>query len=444
LAIVQDIYPYHYFVFRPTATQAMAPHDCFLSRKEGMAVAPPTRYRFVIEGLVLWEQSGIGFNYLAAASMLPLIMDEFGIDRTTAGMLMSGPSLMMMVFMIPVSMLANRFGIKPTYGLGALLMGAGMLAPFVNDFYSLLALRIVFGIGGALVSPQSPSIVARWFPSRQLPLINGINTLMQNIAQMTALAGGAYLSQTIGWRPTLVVFGAIPFVCSLFWFVFGKEGPKGAETATSPPQFGEMLSILRQPATLLLGILLMGQWGQNVALSTWLPVFYNRVMGFSLSAAGSMVALIPLFGILGAFLGGVLPVRVGLRRPFFIVPGVLLVGLVFLTFSVPNEAIIVVSIAAIGICSRIFQPSAMTLPSELPGKKPKEALVTLAAAYSLGNVGSVVAPLVVGFLADQTSSYTPGLTMAAFLSLGLVVCGYLLPETGPRASRAKLQTEAAK
>jgi cyanate permease len=165
-------------------------------------------------------------------------------------------------------------------------------------------------------------------------------------------------------------------------------------------------------------------------------------MGFSLSSAGFMVSLIPLFGILGAILGGVLPVRLGLRRPLLIVPGGLLMVFALLAILAPVEWVIPIAIAAFGVLGCIYLPSAMTLPSEMPGISPRQAGVMLAAAYSVGNIGSFLAPVMVGFLADQTSSYEPGLVMAATLSLSLVVCGYLLPETGPRAARSRAEARA--
>jgi predicted MFS family arabinose efflux permease len=404
-----------------------------------MTTMSPSRYRYVIEGITFGAQASIGCNFFAPASMLPLIMDEFQIDRTQAGLLTGVAALLMVFFMVPCSVMASRLGYKLTYGVGLLLMSATVLSPLAPSFPVLVALWIVYGIGVSMIAPQSPPILARWFPAKQLPMLNGANMLGQNVAVTITMATGGALAQAIGWRQALMMIGLVPLIFFFAWAFLGKEAPAGVTLPSKPAPFRELFSILRHRSTLLLGLLLMGVYGQNIAMNSWLPVFYNKVLGFPLTTAGFFVSLISLFGILGALLVGYLPVRIGLRRPFLIIPGMLLISVSFAAFATANEAIILCSAALFGLLIRIYAPTSMTLPMEFKGITPEQAGMSLAVAFSMGNFGSFVAPLMVGFLADRTGSYLPGLSIAALLSLSMVVCGYLLPETGPRAGvRRKL------
>ena len=54
---------------------------------------PPRRYRFVVEGTLLWVQIAMGLSFIAVAPLFPLIIDEYGVDRATASLLIGGTAL---------------------------------------------------------------------------------------------------------------------------------------------------------------------------------------------------------------------------------------------------------------------------------------------------------------------------------------------------------------
>lgn len=320
-------------------------------------------------------------------------------------------------------------------------MAAGLFVPLASDFAALLVLRLVYGFGVAIVLPQTASVIMQWFTPRQVPSVNGFNIVGQSLGNTLAMFLGGSLAQTLGWSATLMLTGAVSLASAIAWLVLGRSSVR-LEAVAAPPSLGEMAGVLRDRSTLLLGIGLAGAFGQNVALSSWLPTYYNNVLEFPLESAGSMVSLIPLFGILGAFLGGYLPVRLGLRRPILILSGGLMTLLAFGTFVLPNEALIFTSVVSIGVMSWAFVPASFTVPMELPGVTAATAGMSLAVALSLGNIGGFFAPVMVGFLADQTGSYVPGLAIAALIPLSLLTCGYLLPETGPRSARLRLEASS--
>ena len=154
-----------------------------------------------------------------------------------------------------------------------------------------------------------------------------------------------------------------------------------------------------------------------------------------LATASSITAILTVTGAIACLIGGILPMRLGLRKPFLLIPGLLmgLVALGCLMFN--NPAIILVSVALFGIFSSIQTASIFTIPMELPGVTPRTGAVVLALALTVGNVGGFMGPLIVGYLADLTGSYMPGFIICCALSLSLFVGGVLLPETGPRAKK---------
>ncbi|MDP3064411.1 MAG: MFS transporter, partial [Chloroflexota bacterium] len=85
--------------------------------------ATPSRYRYVIAGLTLALNLSIGLSFFAISPLLPLIVDDYSISRTDAGLLSGLAILIQAVFSIPGGFLAVRLGLKPILAAGWLLAG---------------------------------------------------------------------------------------------------------------------------------------------------------------------------------------------------------------------------------------------------------------------------------------------------------------------------------
>jgi len=136
------------------------------------------------------------------------------------------------------------------------------------------------------------------------------------------------------------------------------------------------------------------------------------------------------------FVGGMLPVRVGRRKPFLIVPGIFMGVAALSAVMFNNPLLIFVSVAVFGVFSSLPSPSMFTIPMELPNCSHRDGALIISVMQSGGNLGNFIGPLLVGYLADMTGSYLPGFIACAVLSLSLLVAGLMLPETGPKGKAA--------
>lgn len=402
-----------------------------------MEVTSKSSYRFIIEILVIGILSSVGLIWMAPGPLFPMIMEDYSIDRVTVSLATAIVSLNMAIFAIPAGIIANRVGLKKTFAVGAFLMASGVLTPFSSNIIQLLTTRVIFAIGVAMTFPIAGGVVMQWFSRRELPLVNGLNMSVVGVGNTIALLATVGVANALGWKSSLALYGAVAFAFALAWLVLGKEHKShttesGAADVSPPISVG---AALKQRTTLLLGLSMAGPFIITMAISSWLPTYYNEVFGMPLSQASSIAGLFTLFGIPACILGGLLPMWTGLRKPFLIIPGILLGPAALGTFLVNDLTIIYISVALFGICSLIFLPAIFTLAMELPGMSPQVAPVVIAAALAMGNFVAATGPLMVGFLTDISGSYLPGLIVCSVLSLTLFIGGLLLPETGPKAKR---------
>jgi cyanate permease len=283
--------------------------------------------------------------------------------------------------------------------------------------------------------PIAGGLIMQWFQGKELPLFNGLNTSSLSMGNTIALFTVVGIANSYDWRSSLTAYGIFCAVIAICWLVFGREGIyQNPQSNKEAIQVG-IWQVLRRKTTIILGMTAAGPFILFMAISSWLPTYYNEIFGISLSQASSVTGLFPIFGIVGSILGGILPMRTGLRKPFLIIPGVILGFAALGTFIINNPVVNYISVALFGICDYIFVPVVFTICMELPDTTPTIAALVIAAMLAIGNVFGFTGPMIVGLLTDLTGSYLPGLLTCSVLGFSLLIGGLLLPETGPKGKK---------
>ncbi len=400
-----------------------------------------SQYRLVIAALVILVRMCVGIIWASAGPLLPLIMQEYGTSRSTVSWYASIVSIVMVTLIVPIGIIGRKTRVKRLFAVGAFLQSAGIIAPFCSNFALLILTRALFGLGIAITIPVAAAIIVQWFDARELPLVNGLIMTFVNLGNAISLAATIPITKALYWRAPLALYGGIAFIVASSWLLLGKE--QQAITLNDPNSDSKLPmtigSVLKKKTTLLLAFSLVGPFCLSTAISSWLPTYYHEAFGMPLAKASSITALIALTGTIACLFGGILPMRIGLRRPFLVVSG-LLTGLAALgCFMFNNLVIILISVLLFGVFSSLALPSIFTIPMELPDVTPRLGTVALALTLAAGNFGAFMGPLIVGYLADWTGSYLPGFVACSVLSFSLFIGGLLLPETGPRAKQRPSQ-----
>ena len=347
--------------------------------------------------------------------------------------------------------IGTRFSLKKIFAAGALLQSAGLFVPFVHSYLLLIVIRILYACGAAIMVPAASAITAEWFTSRELTMVNGITVSYTNLTATLAFLITVPIALALSWRAPIMIYAGFALTCGIGWMIFGKQRPKEkvvTKTINDPvleakPEFSARKA-LTQRSTILIALATMGSWCLAGATGAWLPTYYHQVFNMPLQKASSITAITMGVGIVISIVGGILPQRLGRRKPFLIIPGVFmgLTALCAVLFN--NMAVIIIMIFLFGIFSGLQIPTLYTMPFELPNATPRSGVVVMFALQCGGNFGAFLDLLITGYLADLTGSYLPGFIICAILSLSLLVAGLLLPETGPAAKKISLKPGVAK
>jgi MFS family permease len=403
-------------------------------------VVTNNRYRFVIQASVILVRICVGLIWASAGPLLPFIMQEYGFGRGTAGWFASAAPIAVAIIALPLGIIGARFSLKKVFAVGALLQAAGILAPFCGSYLPLVMTRVFFAIGTAITVPLATAIAAEWFSSRELPLVNGITIGFVSLGNTFTYMATVPIATVLAWKAPITIYGAFALTCATLWIIFGKDRKKvetaGQATSFPQPKGDRVLGIkqaLTQRSTIVLTLAVMGAWTLSNAMGSWLPTYYHEVFGMSLQKASSITAIITVMGVIASISGGFLPMRIGRRKPFLIIPGIFMGVTALCSILFNNTAVIFLCVALFGLSGNLQNAVIYTLPLELPNMSHRTGSVVFSLMLAGGNFGNFMGPLIVGYMADATGSYIPGFIACAVMSLSLLAAGIILPETGPAA-----------
>src|SRR6266542_2787835 len=124
---------------------------------------------------------------------LPTLSRQFGAPATSIEWVVTGYLLGLAVF-IPVSGWAgDRFGTKRTF-LFALMVftGGSLLCGIAWSIESLIALRVLQGIGGAMLTPVGAAMIYRAFPPLERARASSIITVPAVVGSASGPIVGGY------------------------------------------------------------------------------------------------------------------------------------------------------------------------------------------------------------------------------------------------------------
>ena len=393
-------------------------------------------YRFVIAGLILLAHLSIGLNFFVVSPLLLLIIEEYEITRATAGLLIALPLLIAAAFGLPGGAVIGRVGLRRVFGSAWLLMGLLVLSSWATNFPTLLALRLSFGVGFAVILTATGPLLMQWFPPKEILIMNSLNTAIISLGIALSVSTAAPIASLMGWQNALGLFGAVGLVGATAWALLGRTSDTWVKEDSPHVPLNGIAAVLGSRAILLLVAADAGVLIQYTALTSWLPTFYTETRGFSLSQAGFLTGLLPLVGVVAVLLGGFLPSRIGTRRLFFTAPGIMVILGGLGSFLFVDSVIIYMAVIVLGMGSWFYVPLLLSLPMEMKGMTPEKVAIVWGTFVTVGGIGMFVSPLLVGILRDISGTFLPGFFLCAVAGWLLLAAGVFLPRSSFEANYA--------
>jgi MFS family permease len=375
----------------------------------------------------------VALGYGIVAPAIPEFARQFGVSIAAAAGVVSAFALMRVVGALPAGRLVDRFGEHSVMAVGiAVVAVSSVLAGFSQSFGELIVLRGVGGLGSAMFSVSTQTLLLASVPGAQRGRASG---LFNGGFLVGGISGPAVGGLVAAWslRAPFLLYGGLLVVPALIAAFRLRDAPR---RPGPDPRAGRALAAI---VTALRSSAFRAAASANLAdgfaivgvRAAIVPLFVRDVLhrspvwtgiGLGVFAALNAAMLLP-----GGWAADVLG-----RRPV-IVTGCLVSGggMVLLAF-LPGVGGYLTALAVAGFGSGLLDVA----PSAMIGDIMSGRGGSLVAAYQMaGDTGSVTGPVAAGFLVD-TFSYAAAFGLAA-ATLGVAaVLGVFAPETRERGGDA--------
>ncbi len=371
--------------------------------------------------------SSLGLMMIAIAATLmgpafPSMMQEFVIPYATLGLVASIWNVGYVVTPIGGA-ISDRYGepIVLATSFVATLSAVG-LASIAGDFFGLLGLFLVAGMGAAFGEVSMNSLLSKLYPRRRGFALNVLHLFFSLGAFLGPMLSGFLIASYGSWRlPYLVTcIAGIPLSLVAIMLVLKTRLAKCSEVPSRevvPQPDGQLLDAFFNGRALLVAGFFY--FSAEVGANAWLPTFLIFERGFTIELASVSIGLFWAFMALGRLVLGNLADRVGYRKLIFSCALASAISILAAIFVEETHLIIALwcfSGFALGpIMPTIFAWTTILFPN-------RRGLAT-GVVYSVGLMGGVFSPWLMGALADLYNLEIAALcmTLSAFAIAGVAL-----------------------
>jgi MFS transporter, ACS family, tartrate transporter len=351
---------------------------------------------------------------------------------------------------IPCGLLYERYGARSVLATIAVIWGivaAGQ--SLISGSYSFLGMRLLLGVAEAGLFPIVVLYIGEWFPSayraRVMALFLLSNPLSTAIGGVLAgplllLDGTAGLH---GWQWMFIVEALPAFMLCFVLLRFLPNTPSEAAwlksderdwlisktSQTSSSTSEEQIPIWRilvDRTVLLFLVIYFSRMMSLFGVTFFLPLIFKN-LGLSNAATGYISAIPFSLAAIGMLVWAHFSDRAKDRRRHLLATHlVTAIGLIAAAYLGASYW----SIAAMSVASLGFSAQAGVFWA-LPSMTMRPAVTAVAVAWinGVGSLGAIVGPSAVGFIKQETGSYTIGLVLLAVCVGAAGLLAIVLPRT---------------
>ena len=371
------------------------------------------------------------FLLMSFPPMLEAIAQSLSLSHTREGSLMSVVYLAAIGLAIPMGSVVDRSDLRRMALVGVGLLFPGALLCSAPVYEVVLAGRFVVGLGGITTNLVAGAAIGRYFSGRRLGLAMGVFHTLFPVVTLVNFLFVRDAAATFGWSrvvlgtslASLVALAAVLLLWRKDVPAQGSPATQGEAyriyTGSGPPAVGTWATT----RNLLFVVLIIGWFGFCAAGSiilTFGAAWLAEASDFrsaDLTMALLMVGVLPgspLLGRLADILGD---------RALVLVGSALVGVLTHLAFTLrigPPWLVVL----AMGLLFAGGVPSATySLVAEMyPGQRLATAFGVL---LTFSNIGSLVGPIVAGWLRDRSDSHFGGMLVMSGMS-GLILLSSLV------------------
>lgn len=236
---------------------------------------------------------------------------EWALSDSQLGLLNGIVSLMISVFVIPMSIIVDRWSRKYMISLMVFIWSiATLLCAFSQNYYQLLFFRALTGLGEAAYAAAAVAMITKAFPRSHRTKYIGIYDAAAPIGSGIGIMLGGYIAEMYGWRHAFGLVAAPGVIVSLLFLTIRdyhtvQISEKIKESISlSKEVIQDCLYLFKIPTLWFIYFAYSLIIGLNTCVIDWIPTFFQRFHGISEKEAAMKAGVLAVAVLIGAPLGG--------------------------------------------------------------------------------------------------------------------------------------------
>lgn len=369
-----------------------------------------------------------GHHLLAALLMplLPFIRDDFALDYTQAGWVVSAFTLSYGISQLPAGWLADRIGPRKviTMGISGVAL-AGLLVGLSPTYVMMMVFLVLLGAMGGGYHPSAVPLLAAAVEPKNRGRVLGFHQIGGTSSFFLAPLIAATVANALGWRGSFIVL-SIPLIVFgiIFYVVISRWGDIREAVHEMPNGHAETL-----PTTggwrRLAAVLTLSITGDVLIFSTisFIPLFLVDHFSVTEETAAALLSLVFSAGLWAGPLGGYLSDRLG-KVPLILVVSLIAGPVIYLLGLAPFGMSIFAVLLISGVVMFIRMPVSEAYIVSQTSERNRSTILGIYYFSSRGGPGLVMP--VMGYLFDQYGFSTSFTIVGATMVAVTIVCSIFL------------------
>ncbi len=367
--------------------------------------------------LTVFTSYAIRYGY---GVLLPEMIDSLEITKAEAGMIFSAFFIAYTVSSPVLGLLGDRRNARWLLSSFVAILGAG--AFFMSYASSVLSASLIYalaGIGSAACWAPVMALAQRW-TSRER--IGGTLAVIDVGSALGLIGAGAIMPLVVvarDWQTGWMLLGGLGFFVAVLNFLVIRDRPPRPESPETikrdrpPPVRAALTALLKDGRFWLLGLAYLLTGFAIIIPFTFLSTYATEGLGFSYQLASSLLTVIGVGAIISKLGLGPLSDRVGRIRVMMLCAVLIALGSLGMVFFDT-----VWLFAASGVFSLGYGVIWAMYAAAASDFFPRESAGTTVGLWTMFlGAGSVLAPIVSGWIADFTGSLAWSFALAAGAAL---------------------------
>jgi MFS family permease len=369
-------------------------------------------------------------TFLKVPPTMVLLIKEFNISLTASGLLMSIPSIAILVATIPAGILVQKIGAKNTMFVS---LGVGILGNAIGALSASLSLmlvaRVFDGAAFSIASVAIPPIIAMWFPPQKRGLPMAVFSLWVSIGMLIIFNVTSTIVSISSWRGVWWFITVLSVILGLL-FALVLKSPKpgeGAGETERQAEAGQKVSVsegFKLPFAWMLAIIDFLYTVMFGVFNNYYATYLQEGVKLDLGTANHIYSYATIGMIIGGIVIGFILNAINKKRHCLVLTAIMIPCAIaaFIQYQVTQAAILIPFLLVVGLIYQFIPPALFTIG---PNMAPRPEMIgPVMAIITFGqSVGGIISPLIVGPVVAASGGNWSGLSLPL---LGIMVLSVIV------------------